>query len=235
MSKRAIADITELKKQLYVDSGIYYEGDDSNILKGHGCVFGPSDTPYEDCPMLYEFDIPGTYPFDPPKVEFKTYDGITRFHPNMYVAGKCCLSILHTWDGPKWASTLRLSTVLVTLQSLMDNDPIKHEPGYANPTPEMAVGYRDFIEISCIRYILERAEFIVNKKVQPRAFEPFVETFKSRLPKTLARLKCRLENLLAKGEKTFVNLPYSLSGKSDYEGILRRTVKCQSDFMTLDP
>ena len=224
--KRITADATELSKPLYADVGIFYAVNEQDIHKGYACVFGPADSPYEDCPMLYEFTIPSTFPFDNPQVQFRTYDGKTRFHPNMYVDGKCCLSILGTWSGPRWASTMRLSTILITLQSLMDNNPILHEPGYANPSAQMAQEYRDRVEHACIHYILERAETQPFK--QPAAFQPFQEQFRERLPGVLDRLESRLHKLLEKGEKQFQGLAYQMSGMTQYQTLLNRVLKLKA-------
>lgn len=219
--KRASADYAELQKPIYAESGIFYAVDETNVQHGWACVFGPKDTPYEDCPMLYEITIPTTYPFEPPTVKFKTYDGKTRFHPNMYVDGKCCLSILHTWAGPRWASTMRLSTVLVTLQSLMDTDPIRHEPGYAGASDAMAKDYKSIVEHSCIQYSLERAE----SKLHPEAFKPFQELFATKRADILNRLKVRLETRLASGEVTWNHGCYSMTGTSNYGTTLCRVEK----------
>ena len=221
-TKRILRDISELQDILYSDTGIYYVVNEVNLYTGRACIFGPIGTPYEDCPMLFSFEIDADYPFEPPKVLFDTYDGITRFHPNMYKEGKVCLSILHTWEGPKWASTMKLSTILVTLQSIMDTNPILHEPGYQNPTKEMKEGYISYIEHSCIQYILERAE----KQIQPDAFIPFQEIFKEKLQGILARLEERLQILIQEhGEKTFHNLPYQLYGRTNYSKLLERVIK----------
>ena len=56
--KRAIADAKELQSTLYRESGMVYTIDDSNVLFGRACIFGPKDTPYEDCPMIYDIEIP---------------------------------------------------------------------------------------------------------------------------------------------------------------------------------
>lgn len=224
--KRITADIAELSKPLYSDQGIFYAADEQNIQKGYACVFGPKDSPYEDCPMMYEFTIPSTYPFDNPQVQFRTYDGKTRFHPNMYVDGKCCLSILGTWQGPRWASTMRLSTVLVTLQSLMDNDPIRHEPGYANPSVQMSNEYRDRVEYACIHYIIERAETQPQK--QPAVFQPFQEFFMERLPGILDRLEARLRTHVATGDRVFQGLAYQMTGSTMYMNMLERVLKLKA-------
>ena len=221
VSKRCLADITEIQKDIYVSQGIHYCVDEKNMSKGYACIFGPEGTPYEDCPMIYSISTPSTYPFDPPTVRFQTCDGITRFHPNMYVDGKVCLSILHTWEGPKWASTMRLSTVFITIQSLMDTQPLRHEPGYVDEVGQRGKDYAAFVESRCIRYILDCAE----RKQHTLALEAFQEIFRTRLPKILERLQLRLEKLLEVGEKTYESLPYKMGGMTEYAKLLFRCKK----------
>jgi ubiquitin-protein ligase len=223
--KRIHADVAELQKPLYSDMGIYYKMDESSITKGVACIFGPPDTPYQDCPMLFEFNISSEYPFEPPQVFFRTYDGLTRFHPNMYRDGKVCLSILHTWNGPRWASTMRLSTILVTLQSLMDTAPIRHEPGYESGRDEISEAYSKYIEVCCMRYILDRTESHFEKRLQPNEFIPFLPVFLERLSGVLKRIETRLECLLKEGDKYFTELPYQMQGRTAYKSILDRLVK----------
>lgn len=229
-NRRVIADIAEFQNPIYSEGGIFYHANEANTLQGFACVFGPDGTPYEDCPMLYEIAVPTTFPFDPPQVLFRTYDGRTRFHPNMYVGGKCCLSILHTWQGPKWASTMRLSTVLVTLQSLLDADPLRHEPGYEMKRDELANSFKVAVEVGCIRYILERAESLLteNNKPQPNLFEPFVEEFQKRLPATLDRLEIRLRKCIEGGEKVWPRILDLLEGSSGYAQSLQRVLKLKA-------
>jgi ubiquitin-conjugating enzyme E2 Z len=223
--KRAVADAKELQTNVYRDSGIFYAIEDSNVLLGRACIFGSKDTPYEDCPMLYDFEITTTFPFDPPKVTFITSDGHTRFHPNMYKEGKVCLSILGTWQGEKWSSVMRLSTILVTLQSLMDTNPLKHEPGYANSNTISHELYAKCIETKCISYILYCIEHYYTKGKFNQELEPFKEEMIERIPKILDKLEDRLKNLLEKGEVVFTGLPYGLSGSTGYRVNLDRVVK----------
>lgn len=221
-NKRVVADVAELQKPLYAEAGIYYVPDETDTMKGLACVFGPKDSPYEDCPMLYSFAVPQTFPFDPPKVLFHTYDGQTRFHPNMYKEGKVCLSILHTWDGPKWASTFRLSTVLVTLQSLMDADPISHEPGWKGAAQATHETYAKCVEYAVMCYIARQADALLQKKPLPNELAAFQEQFRERLPQTLERLEAKLTARVATGEVTFLNLPYSMGGQTQYSVLLER-------------
>ena len=76
----------------------------------------------------------------------------TRIHPNIYVGGhkngrKVCLSILGTWNGPKWTTVMDISTVLITIQSLLDNNPLCHEPGFSSPSRNNLKLYSNYNEI----------------------------------------------------------------------------------------
>lgn len=233
--KRALADIAELQQPLYANQGIFYVADDTTALEGYGCVLGPPGTPYEDCPMLYRFVIPSDFPFTNPKLTFLTSDGQTRFHPNMYVEGKCCLSILGTWEGPRWASTMRLSTVLVTLQSLLDNNPLLHEPGY-NPkdehTKDFYEAYCQKIEWECIQVILRCAMGTYHSS----AFEPFTAIYAERLPGILDRLEARLTSRVQGGDANLTNLPYRMRPtQTRYQEALQRVQALRKKIESLKP
>lgn len=57
-------------------------------------------------------------------------NGTVRFNPNLYNCGKVCLSILGTWTGPGWTSVMTTKSVLISIQSLMNEKPFFNEPGY---------------------------------------------------------------------------------------------------------
>jgi len=128
-TRRLIKDIKDILKEPLESDGIYYKHDESNILKGYAFICGPHETQYFGGNYLFEFTFPYDYPHQPPKVEFKINDGETRFHPNMYRSGKMCLSILNTWRGEQWTGCQSIRTILLTLISIMDNNPLLHEPG----------------------------------------------------------------------------------------------------------
>jgi ubiquitin-protein ligase len=127
--KRLTRERTAIAKERELYPNIYYSFDDANMLKVRSMIIGPAGTPYADCPLVYDIEYPKDYPHEPPKVVFITSDGATRFHPNMYVDGKVCLSILGTWSGPKWSPALTTVSVMATIQSLLDENPLRNEPG----------------------------------------------------------------------------------------------------------
>jgi len=107
--------------------------------------------------------MPKDYPITPPKVKFINLNGQVRFHPNLYKCGKVCLSILNTWHGPGWTSVQTLSSVLLSIQSLMNEHPIQNEPGWETETGQKSKDYNNVIsyfniETSVIRAISKTPE-----------------------------------------------------------------------------
>jgi len=104
--------------------------DEKDITVVHALVAGPFDTPYEGGFFYFVLHFPWNYPVSPPHVRLMTTGGgNVRFNPNLYSDGKVCLSILGTWDGPGWSPVQTLSTVLISIQSLMGEEPYYNEPG----------------------------------------------------------------------------------------------------------
>ena len=146
---RELARVSDLS-----NVGIYYRQDPHILNRGMALIIGPPDSIYANCLLFFKFEFPHDYPFAPPKVEFLTNDGYTRFHPNLYIDGKVCLSILGTYSGPGWQSTMSLSMVLLSLKALLDNNPLRHEPGYENIplTHNYALHYKEYVHHQIIKY-----------------------------------------------------------------------------------
>tara|TARA_Y200000002_G_C22660971_1_gene655711 strand:- start:450 stop:1157 length:708 start_codon:yes stop_codon:yes gene_type:complete len=128
--KRISADIKNIKRNKLEDHNIHVFVDDEDIFKMKALIIGPEDTPYENGFYFFFLEIPKDYPLNPPKVKFINLNGNVRFHPNLYKCGKVCLSILNTWHGPGWTSVQTLSSVLLSIQSVMNEHPIQNEPGW---------------------------------------------------------------------------------------------------------
>ena len=128
--KRVISDISEVVKNPLHSHGIYYEHDEENILKGYVLVIPQnSGSPYRYGNYLFSVDFPTNYPYSPPKMNYLTNNGNTRFHPNLYRNGKVCLSLLNTWKGEQWTSCNTLSSILLNIATLFTDKPFLHEPG----------------------------------------------------------------------------------------------------------
>ncbi len=126
---RLIKDIKEAMILSKEKNNIFYKHDTENMLVGYALIIGCEDTPYQYGNYLFKLTFPTNYPFSPPKVKFLSNDGITRFHPNFYRNGTCCLSILNTWKGEQWTACQSISSVLLTISSLFQNNPLLLEPG----------------------------------------------------------------------------------------------------------
>lgn len=127
--KRLIKDICDIVKSPLTDQGIFYTHDEENMLNGYAMIIGPEDTVYEHGFYFFKFTFSNQYPFVPPVVTFCTSDGRTRFNPNLYVNGKVCLSILNTWKGEQWTSCQTIRSILLTIVSILNNEPLLNEPG----------------------------------------------------------------------------------------------------------
>ena len=124
-------DLKNINNSKLDEQGIFIKFDEENMMKATAMIIGPKDSLYEHGILLFDITFPVNYPFSPPTLTYKAINNI-RIHPNMYVNGKVCLSILGTWAGPGWTSAMDIVTVMITIQSLLDKNPIMHEPGYEN-------------------------------------------------------------------------------------------------------
>jgi ubiquitin-conjugating enzyme E2 Z len=220
---RLVKDITYIKKNPLEDNGIYYIHDDEDMLKGYAMIIGPHDTPYFGGFYLFEFDFPTNYPFSPPKVNFYTNNGEIRFNPNLYKNGKVCISILNTWTGDQWSSCQTLNSVLLTLCSLLNNNPLLNEPGIKENHPDC----NKYIKIITYGNILVAICGMVNKKYLPKNFEIFYPNIKE-------IFLCNYEVLLNTIEnnihiKEYVNTGiYNSKIFVDYEKLKIELTKCKN-------
>lgn len=128
-------DLKSIEHYKLNEQGIYIEFNEENMLEAHAMIIGPKDTLYEGGYLFFNINFPKNYPYSPPDVSYVSR-GNVRIHPNLYVGshksgfGKVCLSILGTWSGPGWTTIMDISTVLLSIQSLLDNDPLLNEPGF---------------------------------------------------------------------------------------------------------
>ena len=141
--KRILKDYMNLENDPIDD--IKYVHDETNLHCGYAMVRGPKNTPYEYGNYFFKFDFPESYPFKPPKLTFITGDGVTRFNPNLYRNGYVCLSLLNTWRGEQWSSCQTIRTILITLQTILNENPLLNEPGILKDNPYIEI-YNEIIE-----------------------------------------------------------------------------------------
>ena len=162
-------DIKNYTKDTLEDLGIFIHFDEIDLLNAKILIIGPKDTPYEGGYYIYKVRFPESYPFKPPKVTFCSNSKI-RIHPNMYVNGKVCLSILGTWSGPSWEAVMDINCVAKTIQSLMSKKTLQNEPGFQTEVGEQCINYDRIVSFENIKsYIgghVERAKLDKNKKIK---------------------------------------------------------------------
>ena len=152
--RRLNADIREYRAGPIEGTAVYQCEDPMTRI--YIAIAGPKDSAYQDGIYYFQFDFPDSYPNDPPKGKFLNWQNSkTRMHPNLYVDGKLCLSILGTWSGPSWTSAMSITTIILAIQSILDENPLKNEPGYdKNSKSEehmkyhrivQSINYRDFV------------------------------------------------------------------------------------------
>jgi ubiquitin-protein ligase len=145
--KRILSDMKDLNRSPLEEEGIYHYYDESNMQNCKIMIIGPQDTPYENGFYLFQFTFPPNYPFEPPAVKYCTQGNNIRFNPNLYVCGKVCLSLINTWEGPKWTSCQTIRSVLISLRGLVlgVKYPLQNEPGFESATDTRAQGFNDVI------------------------------------------------------------------------------------------
>lgn len=168
---RLLKDVRHIFKNPLTENGIYYIHDDADIMKGYALIIGPSDTPYFGGNFFFEFTYPVDYPHTPPKVKYFTNGNNIRFNPNLYTCGKVCISLLNTWRGDQWTSCQSISTVLLTLCTLLCNEPLLNEPGVDEKNPDL-IPYNEIIEYANIDIAI--CDIIQKKQ---GVFMPFFENF----------------------------------------------------------
>ena len=160
--KRLINDVKFLLKNPLTSENIFYKHDENNILIGYALIIGLKNTPYENGNFLFKFNFPENYPFSPPKVEFYSNDGSTRFNPNLYTNKYVCLSILNTWKGEGWTSCQSIYSILLSLQSILNENPLLNEPGIPETHKNIKI-YNNFIIYKSFEFtVLKFIEYIIN-------------------------------------------------------------------------
>ena len=220
LSKRVLNDVRaaqdpELRKQ-----GIYYWFDESDMTRGSALICGHTGTPYEGLLGLFDVKFPEDYPFSPPQVLWKTHDGVTRFHPQYYKGGKVCLSILGTWQGPGWSSSINLVSILQILQSLFVENPLACEPGYELGTLEdpKFLAYRDYLEYRVAEYMIHT---LLKWKQVPTVsvWENFQEEVAEMYPSLVTFWKARILQKSQEPEKTFIGNYFTTAGQTNWRGL----------------
>ena len=165
MSKNAVKRIMQKDMKIIqtmnlADMGIHIEFNEENIQEAVAMIIGPKDSVYKNGVLFFKIKFPNNYPYSPPQVSYISR-GSLRIHPNLYTGGakdnylgKVCLSILGTWSGPGWTTIMDVSSVLISIQSLLDSNPLEHEPGFAGKTSVTHKNYANAVEYEKYRTLI---------------------------------------------------------------------------------
>ncbi len=219
--KRLLKDVANIMKHPLTENGIYYVHDENDMNKGYALIIGPSETPYKNGFYLFELHFPQDYPFSPPKVLYRTNDGKTRFNPNLYRNGKVCVSILNTWSGEQWTSCQTIRSVLMTLLTLFNSNPLINEPGFDSSAKyyKYCCDYRDSIQF--MNYKIAICSML-QTKLLPEIFYGFLPIMQKHalnkseeIMKDLVELKKSSVN-----KKTLFVRVYNMYTTIDYESVI---------------
>lgn len=228
MDKRLLKDVVNIIKNPLTEHGIYYSHDDTDMTKGYAMIVGPEDTPYFGGYYFFKLTYPSDYPFSPPNVTYLTNNGITRFNPNLYKCGKVCLSILNTWNGDKWSSCQTISSTLLAIASLLNNNPLLNEPlitatGIMNDDP------RCNIYSQSIQYV--NIDFAVCDMIRNPLFSTFhsymLEHFRKNYDKLL---KIVVDNDDGNNHKYYVEV-YNMKTTTNYGELKHKLISTYNDFL----
>lgn len=120
-------------------------------------IIGPKDTPYQDIPFVFRINVPDVYPFEAPSVSYVSFTE-TKIHPNLYLNGKVCLSLLGTYIGPNstivnrnegWSPIMTLLSLAKSLQSILHDKPLLQEPMATDTSAEKIEEYNQMVSTEC--------------------------------------------------------------------------------------
>lgn len=202
-----------MKKDMKTCQGlknIYVEFDESDISKAFAMIIGPEGSLYENAILLFRIFFPTNYPYSPPVLEYVSMNQI-RIHPNLYINGKVCLSLLGTWSGPSWTSIMDISSVLLSIQSLLNENPLRNEPGYEKSSGSVNDNYNQVIQYNSIQSL----QIDCYDKL-PVDFQLFKSTIKKHILNSYSSTMKLIEKQSITKKKVHVGI-YKITMTIDYE------------------
>lgn len=227
LAKRLAYEIKnyEAQKKVLNNSGIYLDFNTDNMCSMKCLIIGPDNTPYEGGFYIFKIDLPNNYPFNPPKFTFLTSCDSVRFHPNLYVNGYVCLSILNTWGKNEWSPCNTLTAILSTIQSIMNNNPIINEPNYENENGMISQNYNKIVEYYNIRGAVLGYFNIDEEQQNSSYYACFIEIMKGKLNENYDKYyKNIIKNMIYDGERINFNT-YSMNVLLDYSKLKKDFIK----------
>ncbi|KAK2948396.1 putative Ubiquitin-conjugating enzyme E2 G2 [Blattamonas nauphoetae] len=97
---------------------------EKNLYEWEAYIRGPTETPFQNGVFRATLSFPRDYPMSPPKMKFTS----KLFHPNVFVDGNVCISILHPpGDDPmgyekaseRWSPVQSVEKILLSVLSML--------------------------------------------------------------------------------------------------------------------
>uniref|UniRef100_A0A7S3D2U1 UBC core domain-containing protein n=1 Tax=Palpitomonas bilix TaxID=652834 RepID=A0A7S3D2U1_9EUKA len=98
----------------------------NDITKWIAIIQGPPDCPYEGGHFAVRFEVPSSYPLQPPKARFETKIFHANIHPK---TGEVCLDILKTAWSPAWTLQSVCRAIVALLASPEPDSPLNCDAG----------------------------------------------------------------------------------------------------------
>jgi ubiquitin-protein ligase len=149
---RLLRDYNELADRFFV-----YPVNET-LDKFYLVIIGSDNTPYSNIPFVFILTVPNDYPFSPPYVSYLSFT-TKKIHPNLYLNGKVCLSIIGTYVGPNnlninnefgWTPIMTLSSLAHSIQSILHDKPLLQEPCVTDTSQENIQRYNNEVQAECI-------------------------------------------------------------------------------------
>ncbi|KAL3254380.1 hypothetical protein MRX96_054267 [Rhipicephalus microplus] len=202
-------------------TGLYISPEEEDITRVHALIVGPPGTPYEGGFFQFLLKFPSNYPTMPPRVRMVTTDaGRVNFNPNLYADGKVCLNILGTAKEPEWSPAQDVESVLVSIQSLLNDRPFENEPALEPAQSSFAELYNDVVRQETIRVaVCGQVEAALKDSAGcPPVFrELILKTFVDAYDKYEDTVKTRLERI-----GPIPKYPFRENRKYQYKQLLPR-------------
>ncbi len=222
----------ESQKKILNNSGVYLHYNTDNLMSMKCLIIGPDNTPYEGGFYIFKIDIPNNYPFNPPKFTFLTRCNNVRFHPNLYVNGYVCLSILNTWGNNEWSPCNTLTAIFTTIQSIMNENPIINEPNFESETGLLSQNYNKIITYYNIKgavlqyFNTDNTTDNTKDNNTEQYYSDFMSIIKEKTKDNYEKYtKNIIKNMIFDGEKIICNT-YGMNVLLDY-------TKLKNDFQNL--
>lgn len=204
--------------------------DSVSVFDAHAVIVGPEGTPYEGGFFYFFIRFPVDYPMSPPRLKFMNTDqNSVRFNPNFYNNGMVCLSILDTCTGQEWSPLNTLFSVLISIHTLLNNDPFYNALGltgckeYEENPPAKYIQYirHETIRVAVINFMKE--DNVDTRGMPDQMREIIIPIFTQKIP---FYFKTITENMSLDNHRMFDPFNYAVRGQRfDYSSLKAQMVE----------